>query len=45
MIMPGHRKLNRPGDRQATDTSLPGEPELADQYGVSRYTIRRAGEI
>lgn len=26
----------------ATDTRLPGELELADQYGVSRDTIRRA---
>jgi DNA-binding GntR family transcriptional regulator len=26
----------------ATDTRLPGELELAEQYGVSRDTIRRA---
>ncbi len=26
----------------AADTRLPGELELADQYGVSRDTIRRA---
>ncbi len=26
----------------AVDTRLPGELELADQYGVSRDTIRRA---
>jgi hypothetical protein len=29
----------------ATDTRLPGELELAEQYGVSRDTIRRAVQI
>jgi GntR family transcriptional regulator len=28
--------------RIAPDTRLPAEPELAEQYGVARLTVRRA---